>query len=100
MTEENKQLLPELLRVKDDVADIKTTLAVNTFLLEEQGKHLEEHMRRTDANEELIKIALKPILILETLWETTKKIAKFLAWTAGLGVSVATLIYTIIQITS
>lgn len=73
-------------KIHEDITEIKVTLAINTQLLGIQGNQLAEHMRRTDANEELIKIALIPIL-------TIRKATKAIAWIAALAATAAT-IYT------
>ena len=71
-------------KIQEDITDIKITLAVNTQLLSQQITQLSEHMRRTDANEELIKIALTPILFLQ-------RTGKIMKWVFGLGAAAATM---------
>lgn len=78
-----------LQNIERDVTEIKVILAVNTQLLGQQGEQLTEHMRRTEANEELIQISLTPIKFFQRL-------AHIIKWTIGLGATAAA-IYTIFQ---
>ena len=78
-----------LQSIENHVTEIRVTLALNTQILEQQGIQLREHMRRTEANEELIQISLTPIKFFQQL-------ANIIKWTIGLGAAAAA-IYTIFQ---